>query len=211
MTPAAQVVILTKPPEPGRVKTRLAPLLGDAGAAAVHAAMVWATLAQVQRAGLPCVVRLDGDPAGDFAAALAARGATVLPQGDGDLGARLRRALAGPGRCIALGTDCPLLEPVWLLAAARDPHPVVLGPAEDGGYWMIAIDAPQDALFEGIPWSTAQVRTATLARAQAAGLAVCELATCYDIDTPADLLRLLADPRCPPEILAAARPHLPSS
>ena len=70
---------------------------------------------------------------------------------------------------------------------------VVLGPAEDGGYYLIALRAPQPTLFDGIAWSTASVLSQTLARAEALGLRVTLLPPCYDIDTWADLCRLRHD------------------
>lgn len=203
-----EVMVMTRTPRPGQVKTRLIPALGAAGAAAVHVALVAETLWRVRRSGLSCVVCLDGDGGGAFARSLARQGVRVQAQPPGDLGARLRHALSGPGRKIAIGTDCPLFSPVWLARAAQDPRPVVVGPAEDGGYWLIAVDAPQDALFVDVPWSTANTLAVTLQRAEAAALPVGRLPTCYDIDTPEDLRRLLADPHCPPGIRAAARPHL---
>ena len=194
----ARVVLLTKDPVPGQVKTRMIPLLGAEGAAALHRELVAGTLSAVQASGLPAEVHLAGDLHGDFATWIREQGFAVHAQGDGDLGARLRRAMAGPGRLLALGTDCPHLDPAWLVRAAARPEPVVIGPAEDGGYWMLAIDAPRAALFARIAWSTDAVFTTTCARAAALPIAIAPV--CYDIDEPADLLRLLADPRCPPAL-----------
>lgn len=207
MTPV--IVVLTKAPAPGRVKTRLIPALGARGAAALHEALVHQTLDLARATGLPVQVALDGPLDGPFAAALRGRGLAVFGQVSGDLGDRLRAALAGPGRRVALGTDSPTLSPAWIRAAAEAPTPVALGPAEDGGYWTIAVDAPCDAVFDAIPWSSDAVLATTLDRARAAGLGVTMLPTCYDIDLPADLDRLAADPACPPALaarLAALRP-----
>lgn len=201
---APRVVILTKDPVPGRVKTRLIPALGAEGAARFHTALVHTTLDLVAASGLDAVVSLAGDPSGAFARAIRARGTATEPQAGGDLGARLRHALRGPGRRVALGTDCPLFSPQTLAAAARSPDPVVVGPAEDGGYWMIALDAPQDALFVDVPWSSAQTLAVTLERAASAGLPVRQTVCHYDIDTPDELARLLADPRCPVSLREAA-------
>ncbi len=199
---AARVVVLTRTPEPGRVKTRLIPALGAEGAARLHEALAMETVTRALASGLPVDVALDGAPEHPFARALHALGATILPQGGGDLGARLARALEGPQRRIALGTDCVGFDPAWLAAAARDPADLLLGPAEDGGYWTIGVRPPLPALFDDMPWSTPQVLAATLARAERLGLAVTQLPTCYDIDTPADLTRLRDDPACPPSLLS---------
>ena len=201
---SARVVILTKDAIPGEVKTRLSPHLSPLQAAHFHAALVQVTLDTVLASGLDAIVSLAGDQRGPFAAAIRRRGIPVEPQAKGDLGARLRHAMRGPGRRIALGTDCPLLSPASLRAAARSSAPVVLGPAEDGGYWMIAIDAPQEHLFMDVPWSSAQTLAVTLQRAAEVGLAVTQVECLYDIDTPAELERLLGDPRCPPALRAAA-------
>ncbi len=210
MTPSApaRVVILTKVPVPGTVKTRLIPALGAERACHLHAAMVVETLRVVRQADLPATISLAGPPDHPFAARLRADGWLVEPQTSGDLGARLRHALRGPGRRIALGTDCPLLQPEWLQQAARHPAPVQLGPADDGGYWAVAVDAPLPVMFEDIPWSTERVLSVSLDRARAAGLAVSLLPRCYDIDEPASLARLRADPLCPPSLwpLLAALP-----
>lgn len=196
----ACVIILTKPPQPGRVKTRLIPALGPEGAARFHRALVDITLDRVIASGLPAVVSLAGSCDGAFAAHIRARGLAVEPQASGDLGDRLRFAMRGPGRRIALGTDCPLFSPQTLQQAAVDPHPVVIGPAMDGGYWMLAINAPQAELFHNIPWSSPETCAVTLQRAAALQLAVRKAATHHDIDTPEDLRRLLSDPRCPPSL-----------
>lgn len=202
---SARVIILTKDPVPGQVKTRLAPMLSLVQAARLHRALVQVTIDTVLASGLDACVSLAGDLQGPFAEELRRQGIPVEPQAGGDLGARLRHALRGPGRRIALGTDCPLILPSYLRAAADTPEPVVIGPAEDGGYWMIAIDAPQDHLFTDVPWSSDRTLAVTLQRAAEVGLQVAQVEGLYDIDTPADLERLLGDPCCPPELRTAAR------
>jgi len=204
---SARVVILTKDPVPGRVKTRLIPALGPEGAARFHTALVHTTLDLVGASGLDAVVSLSGDLEGAFARDIRARGFATEAQAPGDLGARLRHALRGPGRRLALGTDCPLLDPASLRAAAVAPQPVVIGPAEDGGYWMIAIDAPDDHLFTDVPWSSPQTRAVTLQRARERGHEIAFAPEHYDIDTPTELSRLLSAPRCPARLRAAAPAH----
>lgn len=199
---SATLVVFTRTPDPGRVKTRLIPALGAEGAAALHAALARETVRLAASSGLPVEVRLDGEPDHAFAADLRALGARILPQGGGDLGERLTRGLAQHARAFALGSDCVCFDPRWLVEAAHDPADVVVGPAEDGGYWTIGVRAPLPDLFAAIPWSTPAVLPETLARASRLGLRVSPLPTCYDIDLPADLDRLAADPACPPPLLS---------
>jgi uncharacterized protein len=195
------IVVMTKEAVAGHVKTRLVPQLGAAGAAALHLALVGVAFGIVRSSGLPAVVRLDAREKGPVAALARDFGFPVLTQMDGDLGARLVEAL-GDDRRIAIGTDAPTIDPRWIAEAATRPESVVLGPSDDGGYWLVGTARSTPALFDAIPWSTPDVHTATLARARRAGLSVGLLPQCYDIDEPADLARLAADPRCPPSLRA---------
>ena len=204
-----RVVIFTKVPLPGTVKTRLIPRLGPAGAATLHAALVDETLRRVEAADLPVLIALSGPLDHPWAQALARRH-PLCAQGEGDLGARLARQLCGPERRLALGTDCPTFAPALLREALLHPADVVFGPAEDGGYWTVAaggLDRPDPRpIFTEIPWSSPQTLATSLARAAAAGLRVGWLPPCYDIDDPADLDRLAADPACPPPLLPLLGP-----
>jgi rSAM/selenodomain-associated transferase 1 len=197
------IVVMTKEAVAGEVKTRLVPKLGAEGAAAFHLALVEVTLRMVASLGPPVVVRLDG-ARGRVAALAAELGFEVLAQRTGDLGERLVEAL-GDERRVAIGTDAPTIDPQWIADALARPEPVVLGPADDGGYWLVGTARSTPALFASIPWSTPEVHAATLARARAADLAVGILPSSYDIDEPADLVRLAADPRCPPSLRRRAR------
>jgi rSAM/selenodomain-associated transferase 1 len=202
----ARIVILTKEPIPGRVKTRLIPALGPDGAAALHTALVWETIERAEQSGLPVDVSLAGDLDGTFADQLRNHGLQVEAQVDGDLGARMAHALRGPGRRIALGTDCVVFEPAWLHTAARAQEPVVIGPASDGGYWLIATDDATEglfaALFQNMTWSVSNVLDVTKARLEQAGHCIAWLPTAYDVDEPGDLVRLQQDAHCPAQIQA---------
>lgn len=215
--PPPRVVIMTKDPVPGRVKTRLIPALGAQRAAALHRALVRYTLDQAMTSGLPVVVALAGDLQGPFADGLRSRGALVIPQLEGDLGDRLRAVLTVPGRQVCIGTDCPGLLASDLRQAAASTQ-TCLGPATDGGYWLIAVGGagggadsepphPALALLRDIPWSSPRTLEVTLERAASAQISVRLLATRDDLDRPADLLRLAADPEAPP----ALRPFLLAS
>jgi glycosyltransferase A (GT-A) superfamily protein (DUF2064 family) len=93
--------------------------------------------------------------------------------------------------CVLIGTDCPALQPAHLLRAFTEleEHDVVIVPAEDGGYVLVALKAPQPQLFEGIEWGGPTVLQATLARIDAARLRAVLLPPLPDLDTPADLER----------------------
>ena len=121
---------------------------------------------------------------------------TLAPQGIGDLGARLHRAFesaraTGAERVVVIGSDCPDVSVADIEAAweALQSHEVVLGPARDGGYWLVGLNAPRANLFEGIAWSTDTVFAETVARCRNAGLRVRLLRQLDDIDTEEDWRR----------------------
>ena len=121
----------------------------------------------------------------------------------------LSRLLAtGYSPAIALNSDGPTLAFQNLLCALerlRDAD-VVLGPSEDGGYYLIGLKKAQPGLFQGIDWSTKRVTVQTLARAEDLGLAVAMLPQWYDVDAAADLWRLLDDlARLPGDVAPNAR------
>ena len=134
--------------------------------------------------------------------AMAPPGIRLVAQEGRDLGERLSNLLAGliadghPG-AMAIDSDSPTLPMAYVLQAAealeRDAADLVLGPSDDGGYYLVGLRRRQPALFEGIPWSTNQVLSLTLDRARALGLRVHLLPAWYDVDTEADLGRLADD------------------
>ena len=194
---ADHLVVFARWPEPGRVKTRLVPPLTPVEACELHRALVGATLAAV--AGAPAGTRTIAWADAPAAAPPAPAGVTipgfaVRDQGPGDLGARLERVfadlLAAPGaRVVVVGADCPGLEAshLALAFAALASHDLVLGPARDGGYYLIGLARPAPWLFRGIEWGTNRVLAQTLERS--AGLTVARLDVLDDLDTPADLAR----------------------
>jgi len=204
-TPRRVVLVFARAPVPGRVKTRLVPALGAAGAARVHRALVRRTLAAAAAVRGACVeLWCDGGPPHPFLRREAACvGARVRVQPPGDLGARmahaLRRALArGRGPAVLVGTDCPELDAGHLEAAFRAlerGRDAVLGPALDGGYVLIGLRRPCGALFHGIRWGTGEVLAETRRAAAAAGVRVRELAPRADLDLPEDWAALGPDLR----------------
>lgn len=184
-----------KAPRPGAVKTRLAAEIGDAAAAAAYRAMAERVLAQTAPIGgdyerLVFFTPADAEP--EIAGWLPGE-ALVAQQGD-DLGARMDHAFAhtfarGAEAVGLVGSDVPRLARAHVTAAfdALARVPVVLGPAADGGYYLIALRAPQPGLFRGILWGSHSVRQATLERAAALALDVYLLEMLRDVDTAADL------------------------
>jgi hypothetical protein len=195
-----RVLLLAKAPQPGVAKTRLVPLLGAEGAAALQARLIKHALKTAREASLGAI-ELHGAPADDdFLRYCAGRyGVTLLPQAEGDLGERMRAALEhalGASDCtILIGADCPALTARHLRLAARAldaGNDAVFAPVEDGGYALVGLKRCDGRLFEGIAWSMASVMDETRARLRALGWRWHELDTLWDIDRTEDYERLLA-------------------
>jgi rSAM/selenodomain-associated transferase 1 len=189
------LIVFVKHPEPGAVKTRLAPAVGAEAAAALYRALAEEVLeATVPRSGeYETLVFFDPPGAADAMRAWLP-GMRMRPQCAGDLGARMTAAFAraferGARRVAIIGTDVPAVtrDTVGGALAALDEADVVVGPAEDGGYYLLALGAPRHELFEGVAWSTTAVLDQTLARAATAGLRVRQLRRLRDVDTLEDV------------------------
>ena len=198
------VLIFAKAPVPGQVKTRLIPVLGADGAARLAERLIaWCLDAAVAARVGPVELWCTPDAAHPACLAMAARhGIRLAVQGKGDLGERMAHALADAlaryPHALLIGTDCPSFEAADLCQAAAwlaEGQDAVLGPVEDGGYWLTGLSRPQPALFEGIAWSTRGVMAATRERPRALGLRWAELPVHWDLDRPEDLARLQADLR----------------
>ena len=199
MGPTTQVIVMAKAPVPGLAKTRLIPALGAEGAARLAARLLDHALAQA-RAATPGDVILACAPDVTHAAFTEhARqgGVTLVPQGHGDIGARMHRQFMnafdqGARRVILVGTDVPALDAALLRQAdaALAAADAVFVPAADGGYALVGLRRPAPAIFEAVPWSTPAVMAATRDRLALAGLQHVELALVHDIDEPADLAQL---------------------
>lgn len=197
---AADVILLAKEPRSGFSKTRLAAGVGAARAAELSTAFLEDSIAIARTHARKLFIAYAPDAArSDFEAMVP--DATYLSQGDGDFGGRLDRAFAtafaaGAYRPVLIGSDSPTL-PAHLIAAARRllaTHDIVLGPATDGGYYLIAMNKPHPQVFEGIDWGTSRVLAQTLRCIQRAGLSCATLPYWYDVDVAADLGVMAADP-----------------
>jgi rSAM/selenodomain-associated transferase 1 len=190
------VVVFSKPARPGRVKTRLIGDLSAEQAALLHQAFLDDLLERLRGGRNEVWLAWDLDD-GEVAPVSKVPG---LRQRGNNLGARLFHALAEATRdhemVAAVGSDHPELQLDRIDEAFDQLRPggvdVVLGPAEDGGYYLVAVRRARlvPELFENIPWSTAQVLDQTLARCRELGLEVALLELGHDVDTPADLPRL---------------------
>jgi len=196
------LIVFARWPEAGTTKTRLIPALGAAGAADLQRRMTQHTLRTADRLaaqrGTALEVRFAGGDAERMGTLFGSQ-RLYRPQGEGDLGGRLTRAIdeafaGGAQRVVVIGTDCPALDADLLgrafeaLGAGTTPaHDVVLGPADDGGYYLIGLTRPQPRLFDAMPWSTDGVLAETLRRAHDAGLRCARTAPRPDVDLPDDL------------------------
>ena len=187
-----KLIVFVKAPRPGTVKTRLAEAIGSADACKAYRVLVETLLEQL--AELPEVeLRFSpADAAREIQPWLRA-GWEARPQGTGDLGQRLVSAFAeafsaGVKRVVIIGSDCPAvavadIECAW---SALLSHDVALGPARDGGYWLIGLRQPQPEFFHSIPWSTADVLRETQQRARLLKLKTYLLRELTDVDTVND-------------------------
>jgi rSAM/selenodomain-associated transferase 1 len=197
--PAPILQVFAREPVPGTVKTRLAATIGAECAAQAYRELTQATLRHAQRArvlGHVAAVELwctpgTGTPWFDACAVHA--GASQHLQPSGDLGMRMRTAIAaGLTRAkgvLLIGTDCPLLDAAAIACAATmlDSHDAVLGPAEDGGFVLVGARVPVH--FDGVRMSTPHATHDTLEVFARAGLRCGMLPELWDVDEAADLAR----------------------
>ncbi len=192
-----QLIIFTRYPEPGKAKTRLAYALGDQGAADMQKKLTEHTLAKIRQLqhirNVGVLVYFAG---GNLQHMEEWLGADFLyqPQENGDLGKRLAGACSdafkqGYRRVVIIGSDCPGLTPTHIEQAfeALYGKDLVLGPATDGGYYLIGMNRENRSLFSQIPWGTETVMASTLKAGKKLGLTIKTLETLSDVDRPEDL------------------------
>ena len=200
--PETALIVFARAPVPGRVKTRLAPLLGEKGAARLHEALVERTLRTALAARFDRVV-LYCSPAtgGAFFSKVKRRfGIPLRRQRGADVGERMylafRQELRHHAQAVLIGSDCPALKPGDLRAAARALRAgadAVLSPAEDGGYPLIGLRRASRRLFEGVAWGGPRVLAQTRRRLKALRWRCRELRTLWDVDRPEDLDRMMQE------------------
>ncbi|MXO91151.1 TIGR04282 family arsenosugar biosynthesis glycosyltransferase [Pontixanthobacter aquaemixtae] len=179
------ISIFCRWPEPGEAKTRLIPGFGPEGAAAIYAKLLAHTMEVCRASGIAFELRVTGAPVDRFKARFGAD-LQVVEQGGGDLTDKLSRV---PAPAIVIGSDCPGLTP-QVLKDARDTlstKPAVIGPASDGGYYLLGYNEPADFAFADMEWSTDSVFAETLKRFAARGIHPAVLPELSDVDTAADL------------------------
>jgi rSAM/selenodomain-associated transferase 1 len=192
-----QLIIFTRYPEPGRTKTRMISILGEAGAAMLQKKMTEYTLKKVRQ--LPSLLSLSIAvyfTGGNEALIKDWLGNDLLyeRQSEGDLGQRMQSAferafVRGMTKVVIIGTDCPELT-VPILSQAfdgLDRHDLVLGPAVDGGYYLIGLSRLVPELFIGINWGSSEVLAQTKKVARQLNLKVDYLPLLNDVDRPEDL------------------------
>jgi uncharacterized protein len=200
MTMLPAVAVMAKVPGATAVKSRLHPVLGAELATRLYDCFLRDRLdALATVAGIGRVVAFTPPEARELMGRLVPPGFMLVPQRGLDLGERLHGLLAellaaGHPGAIAIDSDSPTLPMSYVAEAARilesSAAEVVIGPCDDGGYYLIGVRRPHAELFEGIPWSTDRVLPLTLERARRCGLATHVLPAWFDVDTEADLTRL---------------------
>lgn len=209
MTPFSPAILLfVKDPVAGQVKTRLGAEIGMATAARAYRRLAERVVENLP-AAYPlrvCFAPVHAEPTvRAWLGPRVAPGTLFLPQCDGDLGARMAAAFgaafrAGCGRVAIIGSDCIEINPrVFETAFATLDHTdAVIGPSEDGGFYLLALKRDVPALFCGIGWSTGRTRAETVARLESLDLTHQSLSPLADVDTLAEWRRaeaLLAAPR----------------
>jgi len=206
-SPHAALVIFAKAPIPGEVNTRLCPPLTPDEAATLHGSFVIDMLERTKLAVATLQLSfhryLACAPSSElvfFKIMEERQGVRLLDQVGEDLGQRIHRTSVdlfakGYKQVIIVGTDVPTLplsvyQDAFAMLGRSD---VVLGPALDGGYYLIGLTQPVEQLFTEVPWSTDQVLAVTQRKAKALGLSVGLTTTWRDVDTIADLQALITE------------------
>lgn len=196
------LIIFTRYPEPGKTKTRLIPVLGAEGAAKLQRQMTEQKLAEAKQLHAINPISLEIHFTGGNQQLMQnwLGNLTYKQQSEGDIGCRMAAAFqtafeAGMSRVVLIGIDCPDLKVELMLDAfqALNKHDLVLGPAKDGGYYLIGLNYLISELFISISWSTEKVLEQTQNISQKLELAIAYLPILSDIDRPEDLAVLDSD------------------
>ncbi len=197
--------VFTRTPVFGQVKQRLAAVLGEATALLAHEELLQRTLDRcLNGADYRAELWLTSLEPAAAVRQLRRPGLSLKLQQGNDLGARMQHTLedglANGARRILIGSDCPDIDRDYVASAfaALEEFPVVLGPAEDGGYGLVGLNRPAPQLFADMVWGDSQVLERTLLRADQAGLDVALLPQVYDVDLPEDWQRYRMASSVPP-------------
>jgi rSAM/selenodomain-associated transferase 2/rSAM/selenodomain-associated transferase 1 len=197
MADGEMLIVFTRYPEAGKVKSRLIPVIGAPKAAGLHHEMAKRTLILARilsiTEGISTEVHFDGGSRSRMKKTYG-HDFRYVRQAGGDLGVRMRSSFSHAfrremERVILIGTDCPGISKDLIMAAyaALSDHDCILGPSHDGGYYLIGLKHDVPCLFDGIPWSHADTLKATLEAAQCHGLSVHLLEEFRDVDRPEDI------------------------
>lgn len=195
------LIIMAKEPRVGRTKTRLCPPLTPTQAAQLYEALLKDSIAfAASLSGLDLAIAVTPPEATSYFDCITPPGTLLLPVDCTDIGDCLIQVLSsllasGYPKVLAFNTDGPTLPPDYVHTAVQllDEHDVVLGPSEDGGYYLVGLKQLHAEIFTDIAWSTSLVLTQTLDKLARLQLKVMMLPPWYDIDTAADLVRLQAE------------------
>ena len=191
MSKEAAIIVFQKKPEAGKVKTRLATAIGDEKATEVYQYLLDLTHRQLARVDIPVFVFYEKEIQSEYL-----RNQNYYPflQNKGDLGEKMKAAFKtvldrGCQRVIIIGTDCPELkaEDMETAISALSRHDLVIGPAYDGGYYLLGMKKVHEPLFKNKKWSSSTVFSDTMADVNALGLSSFKLRTLSDVDTYEDL------------------------
>jgi uncharacterized protein len=192
------VVVFLKEPRPGHVKTRLAASIGPEAAMVMYRLLAETVVRALDDVPFTVVCAVDRPAALEAVSAWLGESHRLIVQEEGDLGTRLLGAtksmrLAGYRNVIIIGTDAPQVDASCVIAAAAalQDHDVVLGPAYDGGYYLVGTSSDVDGIFDNITWSTEHVLRQTLGACAEKGASVQLLAPLRDIDTLDDVRQIL--------------------
>ncbi len=193
-----QLGLFAKYWEPGQVKTRLAAGIGPVAASRIYRSFVSHLLERLRHIAQRRVLAYWPPDRREEFQALTGGAWDLVPQCDGDLGKRIRHFFsqaiqAGAGRVVLLGSDSPTVPAKYVHRAFEmlEDSPVVLGPAADGGYYLVGVAGSVPPIFQGgISWGGSAVYRQSVRRIREAGLSFGELPPWYDVDRPEDLLRV---------------------
>ncbi|MGB3570946.1 MAG: TIGR04282 family arsenosugar biosynthesis glycosyltransferase [Phormidesmis sp.] len=194
MSPSSLLILFLRYPMPGSTKTRLIPALGAQGAASLQRQMAEYLLSQVLSPNWQLQICFTGSCLDSVQNWLGER-FSYKAQVRGELGRRLQDAFqqefeSGYERVVVIGADCPDVNLRHIEQAFQRlrSHDLVLGPAQDGGYYLIGLRYPHTAIFDDIDWGTSLVFQQTCTKAWRLGLSMAELEILSDVDRPEDLV-----------------------